>query len=152
MRANMRLGRAARAVAIALVLGTGAGAASAQEAAAPLTVVLTGVSSGTGTVRVGVYRDPATFRKEAHATKVVEVPAAQGDVRVHVDGLAPGRYAIMAYHDENANQKLDLRLGMFPIEGYGLSNNPTVIGPPSFEDSAFSLEAGGSTVTMPMRY
>ena len=65
---------------------------------------------------------------------------------------SPGRYALMAYHDENANGKLDLRLGMFPIEGYGLSRNPKVMGPPAFEDSAFELGAEGGAQQIEMRY
>ena len=48
---------------------------------------------------------------------------------------------------------LDRRFGMIPTEGYGLSNNPKVMGPPSFEDSAFEVPAGEPTrVTLEMRY
>ena len=63
------------------------------------------------------------------------------------DGLPTGRYAVMAYHDENADQKLNLRFGMFPTEGYGLSNNPAIIGPPKFADSVFAIQScpGGIT-------
>src|SRR3546814_5617415 len=67
--------------------------------------------------------------------------------------LPPGRYAVLAYHDENGNGELDRRFGMIPTEGYGLSNNPKVMGPPSFEDSAFEVPAGEPTrVTLEMRY
>ena len=41
---------------------------------------------------------------------------------------------------------------MFPAEGWGLSNDPDVIGPPSFEDSAFDLGTDGATVTVPLHY
>jgi hypothetical protein len=34
---------------------------------------------------------------------------------------------------------LKLHLSIFPIEGYGLSNNPKVMGPPKYEDSAFDF-------------
>ena len=65
---------------------------------------------------------------------------------------APGRYAIMAYHDENSDGKLNLRLGMFPTEGYGLSNNPKVFGPPKFADSAFDLKGDEATVEIEISY
>ena len=52
----------------------------------------------------------------------------------------------MAYHDEDGNGELNRRFGMFPTEGYGLSNNPSVSGPPAFEDSAFEFAAGAGTV------
>jgi uncharacterized protein (DUF2141 family) len=48
---------------------------------------------------------------------------------------------------------MDRRFGMIPTEGYGLSNNPKVMGPPSFEDSAFDMTAGEPTrITLQMRY
>jgi uncharacterized protein (DUF2141 family) len=41
---------------------------------------------------------------------------------------------------------------MFPTEGYGLSNNPTVVGPPKFEDSAFSVPAPDGRVRIELVY
>jgi len=134
---------------VSLLVATGA---AAQVPATPFDVVLAPVRSATGPLRVSVYGVPATFRKEAQAIKLIEVPASVGEVRVHVEDLPAGRYALMAYHNENANGKLDLRLGMFPIEGYGLSNNPKVIGPPAFEDSAFTVEHADQVITIEMRY
>lgn len=117
-----------------------------------LEIALTAVRHAEGQVRVGLYADPATFRKEARALATRAVPAAAGEVRVRFDGLAPGRYAVMAYHDEDANGELNRRFGMFPTEGYGLSNNPTVTGPPGFDECAFDLPAGGRELTIELRY
>ena len=64
---------------------------------------------------------------------------AEPFAEINVAALPPGRYAIMAYHDADLNGKFDLRFGMFPTEGYGLSNNPKVMGPPKFADSAFDV-------------
>jgi uncharacterized protein (DUF2141 family) len=124
----------------------------AQSAEHSLEVTLTGVKDARGQVRVGLYADPKTFRKEAQALAVQTAPAAEGEVRVRFAGLAPGRYAIMAYHDEDGNGELNRRLGMFPTEGYGLSNNPKVMGPPAFDDSAFELPAPGGTLRIEIRY
>ncbi|WP_341677982.1 DUF2141 domain-containing protein [Niveibacterium sp. SC-1] len=142
----------AAALAAAILFAGGATAQTSATPAVPFEVVLAPVRSATGSVRLSVYGVPATFRKEAQALKVIEVPASVGEVRVRVEDLPAGRYALMAYHDENGNGKLDLRLGMFPIEGHGLSNNPKVIGPPAFEDSAFAVEQAGQVVTIEMRY
>jgi uncharacterized protein (DUF2141 family) len=84
--------------------------------------------------------------------KAVSIPAAKGEARVTFDGLAPGRYALMAYHDENADGKLNLRLGMFPTEGYALSNNPRVMGPPKFADSAFEVAGPETAATLVLAY
>ncbi len=113
---------------------------------------LTGIEHDRGSIRVGLYADPKTFRKEAHAVAIQQVPATPGSVTVRFPDLAPGRYAIMAYHDEDGDGELDRRFGMFPTEGYGLSNNPTVSGPPAFEDSAFSVGADTPSIRIAIRY
>ena len=67
--------------------------------------------------------------------------------------MPPGRYALMAYHDENGDGKLGLRFGMFPTEGYALSSNPQVVGPPRFADSAFEFPGDAPVpVELTLRY
>ena len=117
------------------------GSLSANE---PLRVQIHGVRSATGQLRVSLYRESDRFRKEESAYKLLSQPANPGDASLVFDDVPPGRYALMAYHDENGDNKLNLRLGMFPIEGYALSNNPKVIGPPGFADSAFDFSGSPS--------
>lgn len=120
--------------------------------AARLDVRIKDVREATGNLRVSLYRDPETFRKEDRALKVIVVPAAKGESRVTFDGIEPGKYALMAYHDENGDGKLNLRLGMFPTEGYALSNNPKVMGPPKFADSAFDVAAPETSSSLVIAY
>ena len=115
-----------------------------------LVVTIQDVRGALGKVRVSLYREAATFRKEDRAVTVISIPA--GDGQAVFDGLAPGRYALMAYHDENGDGKLNLRFGMFPSEGYGLSNNPKIIGPPKFDDSAFDLAGPQTSITVGLSY
>lgn len=118
-----------------------------------LLVNLVGVRSGLGNLRVGVFADSASFRKETKALTGVQVPARPGTMKVVFADLPPGRYAIMAYHDEDANGELNRRFGMLPSEGYGLSNNPQVFGPPAFGDSAFEVVAGKlNEIRIDLRY
>lgn len=118
-----------------------------------LEVELLGVQHERGALRIGLYSEPKTFRKEAQAFAIQHIPAQAGTASVRFTDLPVGRYAIMAYHDEDANGELNRRFGMFPTEGYALSNNPTVMGPPSFEDSAFEVVEGGENrVSLDLRY
>ncbi len=71
---------------------------------------------------------------------------------VHFLDVPPGQYAVMAYHDANDDQKLDLRFGMFPKEGWGLSNNPKVMGPPSFSASSFTMTEQTMATMIDMHY
>jgi uncharacterized protein (DUF2141 family) len=117
-----------------------------------LTITMKQVGDAPGNLRALLYGDPATFRKEDKALQVVSVPAANGEVQLLFKDVVPGRYAIMVYHDANADGKLNLRLGMFPTEGYGLSNNPQVFGPPKFADSAFDVDAAGAAIDIKLAY
>lgn len=128
------------------------GLASLTAHAQTLEVRVDGVRNATGELRVGLYRDTATFRKEAQAFRIATTPAQAGTQTLQFTDVPPGRYAVMAYHDENANGKMDLRLGMFPVEGYALSNNPKVMGPPRFDDSAFDVPEQGTQITLGLSY
>lgn len=116
-----------------------------------LTVQLTGVREAKGLVQVELYRDAKSFRKTAAAERVIKVPASQNMVEVHFDGVPSGTYAVMAFHDEDENGQLNKRFGMFPLEGYALSNDPEVMGPPAFKDSAFELQAD-QLLVIPLHY
>lgn len=121
-------------------------------AEAQLVVNLHDVRNANGQLRVSLYAEPDSFRKEDKALRVLTQPAVKGDTRLVFADLPPGRYAVMAYHDENADDKLNLRFGMFPTEGYGLSNNPKVMGPPKFADSAFEVAAPETVIELRLSY
>ena len=53
---------------------------------------------------------------------------------------------------DGGHGELNRRFGMFPTEGYGLSNDPTVSGPPAFEDSAFDVGADPASISIAIRY
>lgn len=120
--------------------------------AADLDVSVSGVRSTDGQVKLMLFDHAEGFRKEDKARQDLVLPAVAGEMRSVFHDLPAGQYAILVFHDENGNGKLDLRFGMFPKEGYGLSNNPKVTGPPSFADSAFDLPAGGRSIEIKLNY
>jgi uncharacterized protein (DUF2141 family) len=138
-----------RAAAVAAGLFVAIGTAAAAE----LDVVVHPVAHDKGAVKVVLYASPETFRKEDKALLVRSQPARLGEMTFKFDHLTPGRYAIVAYHDENGNGQMDRFLGMIPTEGWGLSNNPEVSGPPQFEPSAFTVaEAQPTRLVIDLRY
>jgi uncharacterized protein (DUF2141 family) len=79
------------------------------------------------------------------------VPAAEG-ATLDFGPVAPGRYAISLFHDENGNHRLDKHL-MIPREGYGFSRDaPVRFSPPRFAQAAFAVDAGPARQTIRMRY
>ncbi|MGM0412612.1 MAG: DUF2141 domain-containing protein [Pseudomonadota bacterium] len=125
-----------------------AGLLAGPVAAADLTVKVAGVESETGQVRVDLYADADTFREPDEALRRGAVPARPGTATFALDDLEPGRYAVIAYHDEDGDGGMDRFLGMIPTEPWGLSNNIEVSGPPAFADAAFDLPAEGTAVTI----
>lgn len=79
---------------------------------------------GSGSIHVVLYRGAVGFRHEDRAFRVLKVPASSGTASVRFQALPPGDYAVMVYHDANSNEKLDLRFGMFPAEGWGSPTTP----------------------------
>ena len=68
-----------------------------------LSVHIKGVKNNQGNVFVELYNDAKTFRKSAQAFAILQVPATEGIVTVKFDGVKPGHYAVLAYHDEDGN-------------------------------------------------
>ncbi len=120
--------------------------------AADLEVSVEGVRDAAGQVKVMLFDREEGFRKEDKARQVLALPAAAGQVAGAFKALPAGRYAVIAYHDENGDGRLNLRFGMFPKEGYGLSNNPKISGPPRFRDAAFDLAEAGGAVSIRLDY
>ena len=120
--------------------------------AATLRVTVEGVRNSPQPVHVLLFNSPDSFPDEEKHFKVLPTEAVQGVAVVEFTNLDPGTYAIMAYHDENENNRLDRTLGMWPSEGYGLSLNPLVLGPPAFQESAFELPPRGLSLTISLQY
>jgi len=125
---------------------------AAPAMAGDLIVTLEGIAHDKGGIRVGLYDRSETFRKEDRAFALKDGPALPGRVSITFADVPAGRYAVMAYHDEDGNGRLDRFLGMIPTEGYALSNNPEVSGPPAFDECAFDIPAEGRTIVVNVKY
>lgn len=118
--------------------------------AASLSVNLDNIKPGGGPLTVLLFDHAEGFPKEGRASQRVVLPAGQKSVTL--DGLKPGQYAVMAYHDEDGNGELNRLFGMIPQEGWGLSNNPRVTGKPKFKDAAVTLPEAGAAITLHLDY
>jgi uncharacterized protein (DUF2141 family) len=120
--------------------------------AAEVFLVLEGLESGDGEVQVDVFAE-ANAANFPYADRGVQseirtqASALLGpDAAIPLGELAPGRYALFAMHDANANGDLDRNLFGIPTEGYGFSNGAAgTVGPPSFDAAAVRVSADGPT-------
>ena len=118
--------------------------APAFASAADLVVRIEGVRSADGDIRVAVHRraDGVDFPDSAGVVKAAMRPAGKAGDMVFA-GLAPGDYAVAAFHDEDRDGDLNTNLLGRPTEGYGFSNEARgMFGPPGFDAAAFTIKAG----------
>ncbi|MCD4683653.1 MAG: DUF2141 domain-containing protein [Bacteroidales bacterium] len=76
-----------------------------------------------------------------------------GKAIAEFDNLLFGEYGVSAYHDENANEKLDTNWLGIPKEGTGASNNAKgKMGPPKYEDAKFDFKADRQKIYFDIDY
>jgi uncharacterized protein (DUF2141 family) len=119
---------------------------------ASVDISLTGLRSTKGQVLVCLTANPKAFpdcTKDANAVRVAV--KATSAARFSIAAPGPGTYAIAIVHDENANNKMDMRL-FLPREGFGFSRNPAIgMGAPKFKSASFPLNGDGAQ-TIKMKY
>ena len=120
----------------------------------PIHVLVHGIRNGQGTVKAVLYGpDPATFLVKGKKTDREREPAEEGSMTLCVAAPDKGRYAVVVYHDENDNHKFDRNWIGLPIEGFGVSNDPTLfLAPPNFEESAFEVNGDLTNVEVEIKY
>jgi uncharacterized protein (DUF2141 family) len=97
------------------------------------------------TLYVALYGSATGFTGTALASQMV--PMRAGAAQLVFPGLAPGRYAVRVFADENGNGKLDTNLFGMPTERYGFSNDAKGnLGPPEFDAAAIGVDTDLQTV------
>ena len=126
-----------------------------QAPAADLTVEIRGIRSDDGRVLLAVHGPESkdTFPSGDAVAAARHEPARAGTLRFVIDDLAPGRYALSAFHDENGNGDLDTNLVGIPTEGYGFGNDAkATFGPPDFEAAAVTVGDASAVAVMNVVY
>ena len=129
-----------------------AGAVTAHGAAAgaDLTIHVANVRNANGDIRVALYDGAGDFLKRP--VRVASAPASTAGATLVIKDLAPGDYGISAYHDANANGKMDTNLIGMPVEPHAFSRDARGrMGPPSFDAARLAVPAAGLDTTVTLR-
>ena len=154
--------RRIRCLVVAVVAATGVGCVStAPEPPSPapeseniveLTVRVVGAESDGGWIAVAIYGSPETFAERREPAAAVRLPVEERGASWRVPVLRPGRYAIAAFHDRDADGELDRSAVGVPTERYGFSNDARGrFGPPSFDAAAVTLDGGAHDLVITLR-
>ena len=109
---------------------------SKQSDESNITVSVVNTLNNNGTIKFAFF-DEVGFRKQPLFAKSVQI--TDGISKVTFNNIPKGEYAIICYHDENNNNRMDFHENGMPEESYGTSNNPMLMGPPNFESSKFEV-------------
>lgn len=147
-----RITLVAAAIAFAIAAGT---TAFAQDPQKILRVHLDGFRSNNGKPHCSIFNDAAAFPSDGDkALKTVVGPGIKNSAaEVDFTGLAPGKYAIVCFHDENSNGKFDENMLGMPKEGYCFSNNvKPLFSAPKFPECSFDYKGGDQSISITMIY
>ncbi len=119
-----------------------------EEDKAELKVIVTGFRAIKGEARMLIFDQPDGFPGTGEKALAFTRARVEGkSVEANFVNLKIGkRYAVVIYHDENDNRNFDSNFLGIPTEGYGTSNNVTVLRSPTFEETSFILESDGQTL------
>lgn len=94
-----------------------------------------------GTVTAMLFSSSSTFADLRDPLKDITLSFSE-PIHGSISDLPGGEYALVVYHDENGNGRLDKNFIGIPNEPLGFSNRYWPKGPPTFRYAAFSIEAG----------
>ncbi len=114
-----------------------------------LLVRVDGIRNAVGNLRVNVYDDnPENFLVKGKKLYRLDIPARPGTMEVCVPLPGEGTYALVAFHDQNGNGKVNITK-----DGFGFSNNPKVRWRrPKHAEAAFVAGPGRTEVDVHLRY
>jgi uncharacterized protein (DUF2141 family) len=143
------------AVATALVEPAKADSAAAT-AASPATAILSirvgNVDPRGGVLRLGLYDAQRYPDDTSTPIACADVRAEAGETVVTLRGIRPGTYAVEAYQDINANDKMDTSWIGLPEEPFGFSRDASPhLHKPRFRDVQFTVVAGENVQQLHLR-
>ena len=98
---------------------------------------------GTGAV-VALLFDAADAFADLRDPRMARILPAGGSGPARFEGLEPGRYAVLAFHDANGNGELDRNFIGIPREPLGFSRRYWAKGEPAFSEAAVEVGEGES--------
>jgi uncharacterized protein (DUF2141 family) len=122
---------------------------------ATLHVVVEGIKSSKGQVKIGLEKSAEDFDKgPLHEARYrgETVVSKEGRIEVHFRDVPFGTYAVKSFHDADGNGQLNTNFMGIPAEDYGFSNNARgTMGPASFKDASFEIDAPEKTITIRLK-
>lgn len=120
---------------------------ASSSLAADLTVTVTGVKPGEGSLLMVVYDSAAAMQGKGDALARRIRAATSAELVETFQALPDGNYAVMVFQDINSDFTLGKNLVGIPTEPYGFSG-PRLQGPPRFENIAIAVDGEENAIVI----
>ena len=112
---------------------------------AQISLDVSGLENLDGDLAIVMNNSSEQFISNTEWYKDTTVDVNSDNMIILIKDIIAGTYAVSLFHDQNSNGELDLNFFNIPEEGFGFSNNPTILfSQPDFNDCKFIIEAGDS--------
>jgi len=120
-------------------------AAATPAGVATLTVTFEQIEAPSGRILLSLYDSEAAHDAGGKPVRAAMAEVDGQNVTVSFEGLAPGRYAIKAFHDVDGDGKMKTNPFGMPLEPFAFSNNARPEGGPArWQASSFAVAAGAN--------
>lgn len=121
-------------------------------AAAGLAIRFEGIETPSGQIMLSVFNNAAAHDQGGKPVRAAIVPVEGTAATAVFEGLAPGDYAIKAFHDVDGDGKMATNPFGMPLEPFAFSNNAKAEGgPPRWEVARFTVAAGENAVRITIK-
>ena len=119
-----------------------------------LTIQVNNAKSDEGNLILDLFGSKHGFPKKTKKAIFHESsPIKDGAAQITISNLPFGEYAIVVFHDANANGKLEHNFFGIPREGAGASNDSReLLNPPRFKEAKFDFKSAEDTMIIKLKY
>ena len=114
-------------------------------------VVIKNIDNSQGTIYLGLYNNPQSFKSKTNAIDSVMVTPKKDSIKIMLENVVGGEYAIAIFQDINKNGKLDTGKLKIPEEPVGISNHTENkrLGVPNYQKAKIKIN-GDTIVSIPL--
>lgn len=119
------------------------------QGVADLQVRFTSIKQQRGFIMMALYNSEVAYDGGGRSIASMRIPVTGAEATAQFPGLAPGDYALRAFHDIDGDGKMGENLFGIPTEPFAFSNNaPAMMGPAKWAAARFAAPVGASVHTV----
>lgn len=140
-------------ITVALLLSVHSGG-FAEDKYGSIKVKMSGFKNTKGRVSAALFNSPKGFPLALSSAFKRGFAVVKGaGAEVTFKNVPYGTYAVVVFHDENANGRPDMTDEGDPKEGFSISNyNPEKTGSPVFSTCSFKLNSSSKMINLKLKY